>query len=192
MNLTLRQQRALESICETFLPPADGWPSALELGIPEAIAAAMDFNPRPKDRAQLLQLLDLWDSSLHGLFTIGHLKSFSHLSQEDRARVLLSWADSGIGKRRAAFQALRKAVGFLHVMLPAKNGHVGHEAIALDKKSWRGQSAHCCERGTGWAWLREASRKKGGRGTSIILSLGMMRIRPRDRQWGSDLSGSSV
>ena len=70
MNLTLRQQRALESICETFLPPADGWPSALELGIPEAIAAAMDFNPRPKDRAQLLQLLDLWDSSLHGLFTI--------------------------------------------------------------------------------------------------------------------------
>ena len=121
MNLTLRQQRALESICETFLPPAEGWPSALELGIPEAIAAAMDFNPRSKDRAQLLQLLDLWDSSLHGLFTIGRLKSFSHLSQEDRVRVLLSWADSGIGKRRAAFQALRKAVGFLHVMLPAKN-----------------------------------------------------------------------
>ncbi len=122
MNFTPRQQRALESICETFLPPADGWPSALELGIPEAIAAAMDFNPRPKDRAQLLQLLDLWDSSLHGLFTIGHLKSFSHLCQEDRVRVMLSWADSGIGKRRAAFQALRKAVGFLHVMLPAKNG----------------------------------------------------------------------
>ena len=122
MNLTLRQQRALESICETFLPPADGWPSALELGIPEAIAAAMDFNPHPKDRAQLLQFLDLWDSSLHSFFTIGRLKPFSNLSQQDRIRVLLSWAESGIGKRRAAFQALRKAVGFLHVMLPAKNG----------------------------------------------------------------------
>jgi long-chain-alcohol oxidase len=122
LNLTLRQKRALESICDTFLPRAEGWPSALELGIPEAIADALDFNPRSKDRAQFLRLLDLWDSSLHSLVTVGRLISFSSLPQEDRIRVLLSWADSGIGKRRAAFQALRKAVGFLHVMLPAKNG----------------------------------------------------------------------
>ena len=122
MDLTLRQKRALESICDTFLPRAEAWPSALDLGVPEAIADALDFNPRSKDRAQLLQLLDLWDSSLHSLFTVGRLKSFSSLSLEDRIRALLSWADSSIGKRRAAFQALRKAVGFLHVMLPAKNG----------------------------------------------------------------------
>src|SRR5258708_25121462 len=82
----------------------------------------MDFNPRKKDRAQLLQLLDLWDSSLHSLFTVGRLRSFSNLSQQHRGRFLLSWTDSGMGKRRAAFQAFRKAVGFLHVMLPAKNG----------------------------------------------------------------------
>jgi long-chain-alcohol oxidase len=122
LNLTPRQKRALENICDTFLPPAEGWPSALELGIPEAIIDALDFNPRSKDRAQILQLLDFWDSSLHSLFTIGKLKSFSSLSQEDRVRILLSWADSGIGKRRSAFQALRKAVGFLHVMLPGVNG----------------------------------------------------------------------
>jgi long-chain-alcohol oxidase len=127
LNLTLRQQSALENICETFLPCAEGWPSALELGIPEAIAGALDFNPRSKDRAQFFQLLDFWDSSLHGLFTIGKLKSFSALSQEDRVRILLSWADSSIGKRRAAFQALRKAVGFLHVMLPGENG--GRSAV---------------------------------------------------------------
>jgi long-chain-alcohol oxidase len=127
LNLTLRQQSALENICETFLPCAEGWPSALELGIPEAIAGALDFNPRSKDRAQFFQLLDFWDSSLHGLFTIGKLKSFSALSQEDRVRILLSWADSSIGKRRAAFQALRKAVGFLHVMLPGANG--GRSAV---------------------------------------------------------------
>jgi long-chain-alcohol oxidase len=122
MNFTLRQQRALESICETFLPRAEGWPSALDLGIPKAIAEAMDFNPRSNDRAQLLQLLDFWDSRLHGLFTLGRLESFSSLSKEERIRVLLSWADSTIGKRRAAFQALRKAVGFLYVMLPQKDG----------------------------------------------------------------------
>jgi long-chain-alcohol oxidase len=122
MKFTLRQQRALESICETFLPRAEGWPAALDMGIPQAIAEAMDFNPRSKDRAQLLQLLDFWDSRLHSLIALGRLKTFSSLSNKDRIRVLLSWADSSIGKRRAAFQALRKAVGFLYVMLPEANG----------------------------------------------------------------------
>jgi long-chain-alcohol oxidase len=122
LNFTLRQKRALENICETFLPRAEGWPSAVELGIPEAIGEAMDSNPRSSDRAQFLQLLDLWNSPLHSLLTVGSLKSFSALSHQDRIRVLLSWADSGIGKRRAAFQALRKAIGFLYVMLPGANG----------------------------------------------------------------------
>jgi long-chain-alcohol oxidase len=122
LELTLRQKRALENICETFLPRAEGWPSALELGIPEAIAEAMDSNPRSNAGKEFLQLLDLWDSSLHGLLTVGRLKSFSSLPQEDRIRILLTWADSSIGKRRAAFQALRKAIGFLYVMQPGANG----------------------------------------------------------------------
>jgi long-chain-alcohol oxidase len=122
LKLTPRQKRALEIICDAFLPRAEGWPSALGLGIPEAIAGALDFNPRSKDRAQILQLLDFWDSRLHSFLSIGKLKSFSALSQQDRIAVLLSWADSSIGKRRAAFQALRKAIGFLHVMLPGANG----------------------------------------------------------------------
>jgi hypothetical protein len=54
---------------------------------------------------------------------VGSLKSFSSPLQADRIRVLLSWADSGIAKRRATFQALRKAIGFLYVMLPAANAH---------------------------------------------------------------------
>jgi long-chain-alcohol oxidase len=122
MNLTPRQQRALESICETFLPKAEGWPSASELRIPGAITGALDFNPRANDRAQFLQLLDLWDSRLHSLLTVGRLKNFSSLSNEDRIRVLHSWSDSGMVRRRAAFQALRKAIGFLYVMLPAADG----------------------------------------------------------------------
>jgi long-chain-alcohol oxidase len=122
LELTLRQKRALENICETFLPRAEGWPSALDLGIPEAIGEAMDSNPRSNDRAQFLQLLDLWNSPLHSLLTLGRLKTFSSLAHEDRVRVLLSWADSSLGKRRAAFQALRKAIGFLYVMLPGANG----------------------------------------------------------------------
>lgn len=122
MNLTPRQQRALVSICDTFLPVTDGWPSASDLNIPSAIADALDFNPRSSDRAQFLQLLDLWDSSLHSLFSAGRLSQFSSLPAEARTRVLLSWADSALGRRRAAFQALRKAAGFLYVMVPGANG----------------------------------------------------------------------
>ena len=118
MELTPRQHRALCSICDTFLPAAPGWPSAVEQGVPEALAAALDFNPRAIDRWEFLNLLDLWDSSLHCFIEAGHWSQFSELSEENKHKVMLSWADSRLALRRAAFQALRKAVGFLYVMLP--------------------------------------------------------------------------
>ena len=121
MKLTSRQHHALKSICDTFAPHADGWPSASELGVPEAIAEAMDLNPRISDHQQFLQLLNIWDSQLHSLFAIGKVSRFSALAEEDRVRVLLDWAESALGRRRAAFQALRKAVSYLYVMLPHLN-----------------------------------------------------------------------
>lgn len=122
MKLTPRQQRSLQSICDTFAPSSEGWPSASELGIPGAIAEAMDFNPREADHRQFRQLLNIWDSRLHGLLSIRQASRFSTLSEEARIRVLVSWADSSIGRRRAAFQALRKAVAFLYVMIPTLHG----------------------------------------------------------------------
>jgi long-chain-alcohol oxidase len=122
MDLSPRQRRALQSICDTFAPASANWPSACELGIPAAIAKALDLNPRAGERAQFLKLLDIWDSHLHSLLTIGRWDAFSSLPLEARIRVLLSWADSGLSRRRGAFQALRKAVGFLYVMLPGAGG----------------------------------------------------------------------
>lgn len=118
MQLTLRQKHALESICETLLPKAEGWPSAVEMGVPEALAEALEFNPRTRDRAQFLNLLDVWNSKLHAFLTVGEYANFSELDEASRRKILLSWADSTLGKRRAAFQAFRKAIGFLYVMLP--------------------------------------------------------------------------
>jgi long-chain-alcohol oxidase len=122
MQLTPRRQRSLASICDTFFPRSDAWPSASDLGIPQAIAAALDFNPRSHDRRELLRLLDFWDSRLHSLLTVGRASRFSSLPFEQRTRVLLSWADNALRKRRATFQALRKAVGFTQVMLPGPGG----------------------------------------------------------------------
>src|SRR5215467_5282875 len=111
MELTPRQHQALCSICDTFLPAAPGWPSAAERGVPEALSAALDYNPRAVYRWEFLNLLDVWDSALHSFAEVGAWSKFSSLPQEDRQRVLLSWADSSLAMRRAAFQALRKAVG---------------------------------------------------------------------------------
>ena len=122
MELTTRQLRALSAICDAFLPAAPGWPSAAERGLPQALAAALDYNPRVIDRWEFLNLLDVWDSPLHAFAEVGEWKHFSELPDEQKHRVLLSWADSSLTLRRAAFQALRKAVGFLYVMLPPAPG----------------------------------------------------------------------
>jgi len=122
MELTPRQYRALCSICDTFLPAAPGWPSAVARGVPDALAAALDFNPRTIYRWEFVNLLDIWDSSLHSFLEVGNWSQFSNLAETDKHRVMLSWADSRLTMRRAAFQALRKAIGFLYVMLPSAAG----------------------------------------------------------------------
>src|SRR5271155_3617382 len=119
MKLSEKQMKALRAICEAFAPAQDGWPSAGEMGVPEALAAALP-DPAVTGRTEpLLKLLDIWDSRLHGLFAAKQLARFSTLSAEGRHRVLLSWADSDMAQRRGAFQALRKAIGYLYVMLPS-------------------------------------------------------------------------
>src|ERR1700756_216298 len=93
VELTPRQHRALCSICDTFLPAAPGWPSAVQRGVPDALALALDFNPRAVDRWEFLNLLDLWDSSIHSFVEAGHWAQFSELAEEDKYQVMLSWAD---------------------------------------------------------------------------------------------------
>src|ERR1700756_2620642 len=122
MRLTSHQKQALESICETFHPRSEGWPSAVELGVPDALAEALESNPRARSRAQFSNLLDVWDSKLHPFFAVGEYENFSKLKRDIREKILRSWADSSLQKRRAAFQALRRAIGFLYVAVPAGSG----------------------------------------------------------------------
>src|SRR5271167_2537481 len=122
MKLTAVQQRALEAICDTFAPADEGWPSAAEMGVARAIAEALPDPAVTGRPEQLLQLLNIWNSRLHSLFAIRRTATFSALPADERVRVLLSWADSALAQRRGAFQALRKAIGYLYVMLPGANG----------------------------------------------------------------------
>src|SRR5215207_5130870 len=107
-TLSARQRRALEAICDALCPGGDGLPSASDVGVADALMAAVALNPRQAERKQVAQLLGLWDTALLTAIAGGGLKRFSSLSQEAREKVLLSWADSRVPQRRAAFQALRK------------------------------------------------------------------------------------
>ncbi len=122
MNLGQRGRRALDAICDTFVPGEDGLPSASDMQVPDAVLAAVAFNPREAERKQVAQLLSLWDTPPITAIGGGGLNRFSALSAERREKVLLSWCDSRVPQRRAAFQALRKAALLMYYMLPAPNG----------------------------------------------------------------------
>jgi long-chain-alcohol oxidase len=122
MNLSDRGWRALGAICDTFAPGEEGLPSATDMQVPEAVLAAVAFNPREAERKQVAQLLSLWDTAPVTAIGGGGFKRFSALSSERREKVLLSWCDSRVPQRRAAFQALRKAALLMYYMLPAPDG----------------------------------------------------------------------
>jgi choline dehydrogenase-like flavoprotein len=122
MDLSPRQRRSLEAICDTFCPSADGLPSATQLGVPDAVAELAGRDPRSAARRELKQLLGAWDSALLTALGGGGLHRFSALPRERREQVLLSWCDSRLSRRRAAFHALRKAALLTYYGLPAPDG----------------------------------------------------------------------
>ncbi len=122
LTLSVRQRRALATICDTLCPAGDGLPSASELGVPEAVLALVARDPRPAARRELKQLLSAWDSAPL-TYAIGHgWNRFGALPQERREQALLSWCDSRLPQRRAAFQALRKGALLMYWALPARDG----------------------------------------------------------------------
>jgi len=129
--LSPRARRALDAICNTFAPGGDGLPSATELGVPEAILSLVAQNPRKAERDQLRHLLSAWDTPLITALG-GALGRFSELSQSKREKVMLSWADSRLPQRRAAFQALRKGALLAYYGLPAPGGGASPVWEALD------------------------------------------------------------
>lgn len=134
MNLTPRQHRALEHICDAFCPSGNGAPTARELGVAEALLAAISLNPREAERKQLATLLSLWDSRALGAVGGAGLKRFSELGRRRQEQVLLNWGDSRAPQRRAVFQALRKGALMFYYMAQGPGGarNPAWDAIGYD------------------------------------------------------------
>jgi choline dehydrogenase-like flavoprotein len=122
MELNPRQRRALEHICDAFCPSGNGLPSATELGVPDALLTAVALNPRESERKQFASLLSVWDTAVLGAVGGAGFKRFSALPAEERERLLLNWADSGLTQRRAVFEALRKGALLFYYMLSGPEG----------------------------------------------------------------------
>jgi long-chain-alcohol oxidase len=143
MDLTPRQRRALDDICDTFCPGGNGIPSARELGVADALTGLVARNPRAPERKQLQALLGLWDTPALGLLGGGGFKRFSAMTPEERETVLLSWGESRLPQRRAVFQALRKGALLFYYMLPGPGGerNPAWDAIGYDGPLGRLDSA---------------------------------------------------
>jgi choline dehydrogenase-like flavoprotein len=133
--LSPKARAALDAICDTFVPGGEGLPSATEQGVPEALLGLVARNPRAAERKQVSQLLGLWDTRLLCAIAGGGVRRFTSLSQDRREQVLLSWADSRVVQRRAAFQALRKGALLAYY---GSGGHNGARNPAWDAIGYPG------------------------------------------------------
>ena len=106
LTISAKARKALDAICDTFVPGEAGLPSATELGVPEAMLMAVGSSPSTVERTQFAGLLDAWD------------ESFASLSSAKREEALLAWCDSPDVGQRAAFQALRKGILLSYYCLP--------------------------------------------------------------------------
>jgi long-chain-alcohol oxidase len=112
MELSRRQRSALVAICDTFAPGLDGLPAASEAGVPDAIVGAFERHPRKAEAQEILRLLSLWEHAARPP------RRFSSLPHAERERVLRSWRDSSLERKRSAYKVLRKGVLHHYFGLP--------------------------------------------------------------------------
>lgn len=121
IQLSARQQTALEAICDTIIPfvsaedreKAAFWQiKASDLQIAQRIKVAI-ARQSPEDQQEFKQLLNVFTSPLAGLLFTGKFKSFASLQPAGREQWLQYWASSNIGLLRKGFSALQQLTCFL-------------------------------------------------------------------------------
>jgi choline dehydrogenase-like flavoprotein len=103
-----RQERALAAIVDTFVPAADGLPSASELGVHRRLLEEVHALGRPSLQQQLGLMLRAIDTRAGNLALTGRPTAFSRMDQEAREAAMRRLAASPIPLKRMAFQDLKR------------------------------------------------------------------------------------
>ncbi|MGI8920836.1 MAG: GMC family oxidoreductase N-terminal domain-containing protein [Solirubrobacteraceae bacterium] len=126
MAISGSQRQTLRAIVDTFAPATElgeeRVPAGSEAGALEAIEEAVASAPRTFDRQQFGLVLSALGGRAATAIAGGGFRRFAALDQQQRERVLLSWADSPLPQRRAVFQALRKAALTMTYLAPGASG----------------------------------------------------------------------
>ncbi len=121
--LSERARRALVAVCDTLIPALEAKSgqsandayyaaSASILGVPQRMAQAFAELPDEGDRNRIRRLLALFEHPAFNLVMGGGFRAFSGMDATRRERYLLKWAESRLGPRRAAFNALKRLTAF--------------------------------------------------------------------------------
>jgi choline dehydrogenase-like flavoprotein len=104
-------EQTMAAIVDTFLPAAEGLPSASELGVHRRLLAEVDALDRPALRRQLDLLVRAMSTSL-GTMALGGRPgwptSLADMNQADREAFMRRLGASSIGLKRTAFQDLKR------------------------------------------------------------------------------------
>lgn len=112
---TDRERHTLAELAETFVR-GDAVRRA------RLAAEALDRAVDPDQVGQLRLVLRLLESRLANLLLTGRPVPFRSMSPRRREALLLGWAGSRLGRRRSAFQALRRLLTFLAYADPGGDG----------------------------------------------------------------------
>lgn len=102
------RERALAAMVDTFVPAADGLPSASELGVHTRLLEEVRALGRASLQGQLDLMLRLIDTRVGNLALTGRPTAFSRMDQEAREAAMRRLAASPIPLKRTAFQDLKR------------------------------------------------------------------------------------
>ncbi|MEI7745253.1 MAG: GMC family oxidoreductase N-terminal domain-containing protein [Chloroflexota bacterium] len=102
------RERTLAAIVDTFVPAAEGLPSASELGIHRRLLEEVKLLGKPALAQQMDLLLSAVDTRLGNLAVSGHPTRVTKMSPEARQRWLHGLGASPLPIRRMAFQDLKR------------------------------------------------------------------------------------
>ncbi len=135
---TEREMQILSAICDTLVPALDVTPDpggfyarrASDLGVPAAIASAIETTVDPNSQKLLKLTLDLLDQPLANVALGRSAASFLDMPPGERTVLLRDWAESRFNWRRKAFQAFKRlTLFFFYSILDDQNTNPNWAAI---------------------------------------------------------------